>query len=201
MDLSRIDTERSNPATAHIDEESTLGIVRLMNQQDALVAEAVSRELNNIARAVDLIYGRLQAGGRLVYLGSGTSGRLGVLYAVECPPTFGVDPGLVVGLMAGGAAAFVKAAEGAEDNARAGEEDLKSIGFGEQDALVGIAASGRTPYVLGGMAYAKGLGAVVIGLSCTRNAAAEYGVWSARPRRSASPSPTTLLQCCWSSLP
>ena len=170
MDLTNIDTERRNPNTLEIDRQSTLGMLKLMNDEDARVAAAVRAELNNIAQAVDLVYECLRRGGRLVYLGSGTSGRLGVLDAVECPPTFGVDPGLVVGLMAGGAAAFVKAAEGAEDNARAGEEDLKSIGFGEQDALVGIAASGRTPYVLGGMAYAKGLGAVVIGLSCTRNA-------------------------------
>lgn len=175
MDLSRIDTERSNPATAHIDEESTLGIVRLMNQQDALVAEAVSRELNNIARAVDLIYGRLQAGGRLVYLGSGTSGRLGVLDAVECPPTFGVQPDRVIGLIAGGPGAFVRAKEGAEDDREAGGRDLRDISFSQRDVLVGIAASGRTPYVLGGMAHARAVGAPVIGLACTANAQlAEY---------------------------
>lgn len=170
MDLSRIDTERQNPATVHIDQESSLGIVRLMNQEDALVAAAVGRELPNIARAVDLIYEKLRRGGRLVYLGSGTSGRLGVLDAVECPPTFGVEPGLVVGLMAGGPAAFVRAREGIEDDRAAGRADLEAISFNENDALVGIAASGRTPYVLGGLAYARSLGAPTIGLSCTKDA-------------------------------
>ncbi len=170
MDLTRIDTERRNPATLHIDQESTLGMLTLMNQQDHLVAAAVEKELPRIAQAVDLIYTQLKQGGRLVYLGSGTSGRLGVLDAVECPPTFGVDPGLVVGLMAGGPSAFVKAREGAEDDREAGAEDLRAIRFTAQDALVGIAASGRTPYVLGGMAYAQSLGAPVIGLACTSGA-------------------------------
>ena len=171
MELDRIDTEKANPATLRIDEESTEGIVRLINEQDHLIAPAVARVLPQIAQAVDLIYAQLSSGGRLVYLGSGTSGRLGVLDAVECPPTFGVDPGLVVGLMAGGSSAFVQAKEGAEDDREAGAEDLRQINFGAADALVGIAASGRTPYVLGGMAYAASLGAPVIGLACTANAA------------------------------
>ncbi|NLM86397.1 MAG: N-acetylmuramic acid 6-phosphate etherase [Clostridiales bacterium] len=168
MDLSRIDTERANPRTADIDKASTLGILALMNEQDHLVAEAVRKELPSIARAVDLIHEKLAAGGRLVYIGSGTSGRLGVLDAVECPPTFGVEDGLVLGLIAGGPGAFVKAREGAEDDRLAGAMDLKVIGLTQKDALVGIAASGRTPYVLGAMAYAKELGAAVIGLACTR---------------------------------
>ena len=171
MELDRIDTEKSNPATKRIDEESTEGIVRLINEQDHLIAPAVARVLPQIAQAVDLIYAQLSCGGRLVYLGSGTSGRLGVLDAVECPPTFGVDPGLVVGLMAGGPSAFVQAKEGAEDDREAGAQDLRQIGFSAADALVGIAASGRTPYVLGGMAYASSLGAPVIGLACTEGAA------------------------------
>ncbi len=170
MKLERIDTEKANPATIHIDEESTEGIVRLINEQDRLVAAAVALVLPQVARAVDLIFAQLSRGGRLVYLGSGTSGRLGVLDAVECPPTFGVDPGLVVGLMAGGPSAFVKAREGAEDDREAGAEDLMQISFSAADALVGIAASGRTPYVLGGMAYAASLGAPVIGLACTADA-------------------------------
>jgi len=171
MELDRIDTEKANLSTGRIDEESTEGIVRLINEQDQLVAPAVAGVLPQIARAVDLIYAQLSCGGRLVYLGSGTSGRLGVLDAVECPPTFGVDPGLVVGLMAGGSSAFVRAKEGAEDDREAGKEDLRQIGFSSADALVGIAASGRTPYVLGGMAYAASLGAPVIGIACTADSA------------------------------
>lgn len=170
MDLSRIDTEKSNPATGRIDEETTAGIVRLINEQDRLVAFAVAKTLPQIAEAVDLIFAQLRCGGRLIYMGAGTSGRLGVLDAVECPPTFGVDPGLVVGLMAGGPSAYVRAREGAEDDRDAGAEDLRQIGLCAADALVGIAASGRTPYVLGGMAYAASLGAPVIGLTCTENA-------------------------------
>ena len=170
MDLSRIDTERVNPNTLHIDGEPTSGILRLINQEDKLVAQAVEAVLPEVGQAVDLIYERLKQGGRLIYLGSGTSGRLGVLDAVECPPTFGVEPELVVGLIAGGPSAFVRAKEGAEDDRQAGEDDLKAIQFSAADALVGIAASGRTPYVLGGMAYAKSLGAPVIGLCCTANA-------------------------------
>jgi N-acetylmuramic acid 6-phosphate etherase len=171
MELDHIDTEKANPATTRIDEETTEGIVRLINDQDQLVAPAVARVLPQIAQAVDLIYERMSSGGRLVYLGSGTSGRLGVLDAVECPPTFGVTPNMVVGLMAGGSSAYVRAKEGAEDDREAGAEDLKQIQFSAADALVGIAASGRTPYVLGGMAYAASLGAPVIGLTCTQGAA------------------------------
>lgn len=170
MDLGRIDTERVNPATAHIDREPTAGILCLINEQDKLVALAVEKVLPQVARAVDMIYGRLRCGGRLIYQGCGTSGRLGVLDAVECPPTFGVSPDMVQGIMAGGPAAFVRAREGAEDDRAAGEEDLKAVRFSARDALVGIAASGRTPYVLGGMAYARALGAPVIGLCCTANA-------------------------------
>lgn len=171
MDLSRIDTEKVNPETARIDEEDSLGIVSLMNAQDALVAEAVKKELPQIAKAVDMIVRQLERGGRLIYQGSGTSGRLGVLDAVECPPTFGVDSGLVVGLISGGPNAFVKAVEGAEDDREAGATDLKALKLNEKDALVGIAASGRTPYVLGGMEYALSQGAAVIGLACTSGAA------------------------------
>ena len=171
MDLSFIDTEKSNPATGRIDEEATEGICRLINTQDCLVAPAVALVLPQISQAVDLIFAQLSSGGRLIYMGAGTSGRLGVLDAVECPPTFGIDPGLVVGLMAGGPSAFVKAREGAEDDRNAGAEDLKQIGLRAADALVGITASGRTPYVLGGMAYAASLGVPVIGIACTANAA------------------------------
>lgn len=170
MDLSPIDTERTNPSTAGIDRESTQGILRLINEEDQRVAYAVQKVLPEVARAVDLIYEQLEGGGRLVYLGSGTSGRLGVLDAVECPPTFGVSEDRVIGLIAGGANAFTKAKEGAEDDRTAGAKDLEAIRFSRKDALVGIAASGRTPYVLGGMLYAASLGAPVIALTCTANA-------------------------------
>lgn len=167
IDLNKIDTERSNPVSAKIDQENTTGILSIINSQDQLVALAVGKVLGDVAQAVDVITEKLSLGGRLIYLGSGTSGRLGVLDAVECPPTFGVDSGLVVGLMAGGSSAFVKAKEGAEDDRKAGEIDLKEIGFSAGDALVGLAASGRTPYVMGGMAYANALGAPVIALTCS----------------------------------
>ncbi len=170
MDLKGIDTEKPNPATARIDREDSLGILRLISAEDRLVAPAVEKTLPRIAEAVDLIYDRLSQGGRLVYLGSGTSGRLGLLDAVECPPTYGVPPDLVVGLMAGGHSAFARAKEGAEDDRAAGAADLRRIAFCERDALVGIAGSGRTPYVLGGMEYAASLGAPVIALTCTSRA-------------------------------
>lgn len=169
VELKKLDTERRNERSMHIDEMSTLEMLTVINDEDHLVAEAVKRVLPEIARAVDVIYEKLHAGGRLIYCGAGTSGRLGVLDAVECPPTYGVDPGLVVGLIAGGEGAFVKAVEGAEDRRDLGEADLKRIGFSEKDALVGIAASGRTPYVIGAMDYARSLGAPVACLVCSRD--------------------------------
>lgn len=173
--LDHIDTEKTNPATRHIDRLGTEDMLRLINREDQKVAEAVAQVLPQVAQAVDIIYRQMQGGGRLVYLGSGTSGRLGVLDAAECPPTFGVDPALVVALIAGGEGAFVRAREGAEDDRAAGAEDLRAIDFSAKDVLVGIAASGRTPYVLGGMAHARAVGAPVIGLACTANAQlAEY---------------------------
>lgn len=164
-DIGHIETEQINPRTRHIDEADTAGILRLINDEDRTVADAVAAELPAIGRAVDAVYGAMRTGGRLIYCGCGTSGRLGILDAVECPPTYGTDPGLVVGLMAGGMGAFVKAVEGAEDDYDAGRADLEAIGFTRADVLVGIAASGRTPYVLGAMDYARGLGAPVIALT------------------------------------
>ena len=164
-DLQRIETEQINPRTIHIDQADTLSMLRMINAEDQLVAQAVAGVLPNVAQAVDAIYAAMLRGGRLIYCGCGTSGRLGILDAVECPPTYGTDPGLVVGLMAGGLGAFVKAIEGAEDNRAMGVEDLKSIDFSKDDVLVGIAASGRTPYVLGAMDYARALGAPVIALT------------------------------------
>ena len=156
VDLRKIATEQRNPRTTHIDELSTLEMVKLINSEDHKVAQAV----------VDVIAERLRQGGRLIYVGCGTSGRLGILDAVECPPTYSTEPEMVQGLIAGGMPAIYKAVEGAEDDRELGAEDLKGIRFSEKDVLVGIAASGRTPYVLGAMEYAKKLGAPVIGVSC-----------------------------------
>lgn len=166
MDWKNIKTEARNERTAHIDELSTIDMVRLINDEDKKVAAAVERETAHIAAAVDIIAARLKAGGRLIYCGCGTSGRLGVLDAVECPPTYSTDPDMVVGLIAGGYNAMFRAVEGAEDDAALGEKDLREIRFCAGDVLVGIAASGRTPYVLGAMAYARSIGARVIGVTC-----------------------------------
>ena len=141
-------------------------MIRLINDEDKKVALAVEREAERISAAVDVIAGQLKAGGRLIYCGCGTSGRLGVLDAVECPPTYSTDPDMVVGLIAGGYDAMFRAVEGAEDDRALGEKDLRDIRFGREDVLVGIAASGRTPYVLGAMAYARSLGAPVISVTC-----------------------------------
>ena len=167
-ELGRIDTEQRNPLSSEIDTLSTLEMAALINAEDHHCAEAVQKVLPEIAQSIDLIYDRLRTGGRLFYCGAGTSGRLGVLDAAECPPTYGVDPGLVVALIAGGPSAFLKAVERAEDNEELGKQDLMDHRFSERDALVGIAASGRTPYVIGAMDYARSLGAPVIALTCCR---------------------------------
>lgn len=166
MEWEKIKTEERNERTANIDTMPTIDMIRLINDEDKKVAAAVEREAEHIAAAVDVIAEQLRRGGRLVYSGCGTSGRLGVLDAVECPPTYSTDPGLVVGLIAGGYDAMFRAVEGAEDDAALGEKDLKQLGFSARDVLVGIAASGRTPYVLGAMAYAKDVGAHVISVTC-----------------------------------
>lgn len=169
VELNILDTEQKNERTKNIDILSTLEVLKLMNDEDKKVAYAVENELENIQKAVDITYEKMAAGGRLIYSGCGTSGRLGILDAVECPPTFGTDPELVQALIAGGVMAFVKAVEGAEDNQELGAEDLKAIGFSEKDILVGIAASGRTPYVIGAVSYAKSIGAKTISLTCSTN--------------------------------
>ncbi|MBQ2834326.1 MAG: N-acetylmuramic acid 6-phosphate etherase [Clostridia bacterium] len=169
VELKKLDTEQRNERSMHIDELSTIDMLTVINEEDHRVAEAVKKVLPEVAKAVDLIYEKVHSGGRLIYCGAGTSGRLGVLDAVECPPTYGVDPGLVVGLIAGGSGAFVKAVEGAEDSRELGENDLKAIGFSDKDALVGIAASGRTPYVIGAMDYARSVGAPAMCVVCCRN--------------------------------
>jgi N-acetylmuramic acid 6-phosphate etherase len=159
-------TEQPNPKTKDIDRRSTLEIVTLINEEDKIVAEAVSRTLPEVAEAVDRIVERLVAGGRLFYIGTGTSGRLGVLDASECPPTFGVSPDLVCGVIAGGYDALRKAVEAAEDDPEQAARDLEANGLTARDALVAISASGNTPYTLGALEYAKRLGAAAISLTC-----------------------------------
>lgn len=170
MDLSRLTTERRNPASAHIDSCTTLEMVTIMQQEDSKIASAIEKILPEIARAIDATSQRLENGGRLFYLGAGTSGRLGILDASECPPTYGTDPELVQGLIAGGVPAIFRAQEGAEDNPDLAVHDLKEHGFSAKDVLVGIAASGRTPYVIGGLKYARELGALTIALACSEHA-------------------------------
>jgi N-acetylmuramic acid 6-phosphate etherase len=165
--LEKLLTEQQNPASAGIDALSTEEALRIINAEDRKVAEAVEREIPAIARAVDAIVAALEHGGRLFYLGAGTSGRLGVLDASECPPTFSVAPELVQGIMAGGEAALSRATETTEDDPEIGIRDLRARGFTARDVLVGITASGRTPYVLGAIAEAQRKGAVTIGISCT----------------------------------
>jgi N-acetylmuramic acid 6-phosphate etherase len=160
-------TEQPNPATADIDAVSTEEMLLIINAEDRKVADAVGREIPAIARAVDAIVGVLENGGRLFYIGAGTSGRLGVLDASECPPTFSVPPGLVQGIIAGGEPALTRATEATEDDPASGASDLLARGFTGRDVLVALAASGRTPYALGAVAEAARLGAVTIGVSCT----------------------------------
>ena len=162
-------TEQENPDTRNLSFQSSLEIVRLMNEQDSLVAPAVALVLPEIGRAVDGIVERLKNGGRLFYIGTGTSGRLGVLDASECPPTFGVSPDLVQAVIAGGYDACHRAVEASEDDKNAGGEDLKERGFTSKDVLVGIAASGRTPYTIGAVNYARSLGALTVALTCVPN--------------------------------
>ncbi|WP_323971718.1 N-acetylmuramic acid 6-phosphate etherase [Aeromonas hydrophila] len=166
IDLSSMITETRNPASVEIDQLPTLEMLRIINQEDQQVALAVSQLLPEITRAVDAIAAAFGKGGRLVYIGAGTSGRLGILDASECPPTYGVSAEQVVGLIAGGHKAILQAVENAEDDAELGAQDLKNIQFCANDVLVGIAASGRTPYVLGAMAHARAVGATVCSISC-----------------------------------
>jgi len=165
--LDELLTEQLNPASAAIDVASIEDALRIINREDAKVAAAVEREIPAIARAVDAIASAIGRGGRLFYIGAGTSGRLGVLDAAEIPPTFGASPDLVTGIIAGGEAALSRATESSEDDPATGARDLAANGFTARDVLVGLAASGRTPYVLGAVAAARRLGAVTVGVSCT----------------------------------
>lgn len=159
-------TEATNPRTERFDQLPTLEMLQIINEEDQKVALAVRQALPQVALAVDAVVAAFARGGRLIYAGAGTSGRLGVLDAVECPPTFSVPPEMVVGLIAGGSGAMMHSVEGAEDSRELGEADLRGIGFNDRDVLVGIAASGTTPYVLGALAYAAQVGAVRVGISC-----------------------------------
>ena len=167
--LEHLTTEARNPASEQLDSLTPLQLVRLINEEDAKCTEAVADQAENIAKAIEIIARRLSHGGRLIYIGAGTSGRLGLLDAAECPPTFRSDPSQVVGIIAGGPSAMLKAVEGAEDSPTLAAEDLRKIDLCSHDVLVGIATSGRTPYVIGGLDYARSQGAYTIGLACNRD--------------------------------
>lgn len=166
IDLSGFSTEARNPATMDLDVMSSLEIAKVMNRENAVAVESLEPELEKVAQVIDWVADAFGNGGRLIYMGAGTSGRLGALDASECPPTFGVSPDLVVGLIAGGEGAFFQAFEGNEDSPELGEKDLVAVGLTASDVVVGLSASGRTPYVLGGLSYAKGLGCKTVAVAC-----------------------------------
>ncbi|MDQ0428430.1 N-acetylmuramic acid 6-phosphate etherase [Planomicrobium stackebrandtii] len=168
--LENLSTEKRNTNTMKMDEMSVLEILQTMNREDTLVPKAIENELETIEHAVQKSIGSFQAGGRLIYIGAGTSGRLGILDAVECVPTFGVSPEQVVGIIAGGAEAIKTAIEGVEDKAQFGMDDLKAVSLTAADTVIGIAASGRTPYVIGALQYAKQIGAETVAISCNKGA-------------------------------
>lgn len=167
--LEKLVTESRNPKTMNIDLMPIHEILKVMNEEDQTVPLAVEKVIPEIEKAVKFAIDSFQKGGRLIYIGAGTSGRLGILDASECPPTFGVEPGMVQGIIAGGLEAISKAIEGAEDNETLGGDDLKRIGLTENDTVVGIAASGRTPYVIGALNYAKQIGAKTVAISNNKN--------------------------------
>ena len=169
IDLSVLVTESRNKETMGLDQMTPLEIVTVMNREDGKAVEAIGEVLPQIAQAIAWCTDSLKQKGRIIYIGAGTSGRLGVLDAVECPPTFGVSPDVVVGLMAGGTPAFVRAVEGAEDSQTMGEADLKEIHLSPADIVIGLAASGRTPYVIYGLRYAKKIGCRTVAVSCNRD--------------------------------
>ena len=171
IDLAKLTTESRNPRTMNLDEMSPLQLVSVMNQEDLHVVSAVKAVLPQVATAVQWAKETLEVGGRLIYFGAGTSGRLGVLDAVECPPTFGVSSDVVVGLIAGGERAFVRAVEGAEDDPELCKKELLAINLKESDLAVGLAASGRTPYVIGGLRYAKEIGCRTVAIACNKDSA------------------------------
>lgn len=170
VEINQLTTERRNPNTMHLDQMSVGQVLELMNKEDQQVPEAIAEALGQIEAAVETIIQSLKAGGRLIYFGAGTSGRLGVLDAAECVPTFGVSSDLVVGLIAGGDKAMVEAVEGAEDSLTLAEEDFRKLNLNANDTVVGIAASGRTPYVIGGLQYAQSIGAKSVSIACNQQA-------------------------------
>ena len=171
LDLTKFTTEQRNPKTMELDSFSPIEIARVMNEENTNVIKAIDEVLPQVASAIEWAGEALNADGRIIYMGAGTSGRLGVLDAVECPPTFGVSYDTVVGLIAGGEGAFVKAAEGAEDNAEAGAADLAALELESRDIVIGIAASGRTPYVIGGLRYANEAGCRTVAIACNKDSA------------------------------
>ncbi|GEM03990.1 N-acetylmuramic acid 6-phosphate etherase 2 [Halolactibacillus miurensis] len=171
MDLTKLTTEKRNPRTMKLDALSFREILTIMNEEDQLVPQAIQSVIPLIEQGINIIVERFNRGGRLIYMGAGTSGRLGVLDAAECPPTFGTDPGMVIGLIAGGKEAFTEAIEGAEDSEQLGQDDLIQLQLTENDVVVGLAASGRTPYVIGGLRYANETGAYTMAISCNKGSA------------------------------
>lgn len=168
--LEKLTTESRNPKTMNLDEMCIMDILRTMNEEDENVLLAIKNQLPNIEKAVHFAIESFNQGGRLLYIGAGTSGRLGVLDAVECVPTFGTEPDMVQGIIAGGTKALYEAAEGVEDDVASGEQDLKKIGLTKNDTVVGLAASGRTPYVIGALQYANSIGAKTVSISCNKDA-------------------------------
>lgn len=173
IDLTKMETEKRNEKTMNLDQMSYLDILTLMNEEDQQVPLAIKKVLPEIEQAVEMIVDKFKKNGRLIYTGAGTSGRLGVLDAAECPPTFGTDKNKVIGLIAGGEKAFIEAIEGAEDNVELGATDLSNIDLTENDVVIGMAASGRTPYVKGALKYARSIGAKTVSISC--NSKSEIG--------------------------
>lgn len=169
MELSRLITEKRNTKSTDIDIMSSREFVKIMNEEDSNVIRAVNENLDIVAEIIDAVANSFNDGGRLIYVGAGTSGRLGLLDAVECPPTFGVPSEMVVGLIAGGDSAFIKAVEGAEDSMLFGGDDLRDIKLSDKDIVVGLAASGRTPYVISALNYANSIGATTASVSCNSN--------------------------------
>jgi N-acetylmuramic acid 6-phosphate etherase len=173
MNITKLNTEQQNPKTMNIDLMSTEEIITVINQEDTLVPNVLARQVPNISVVVDKIVAAFKQGGRLIYVGAGTSGRLGIIDASECPPTYGTDPGMVVGIIAGGKEAMTEAIEGVEDDKQQGQTDMEEISLTAKDIVVGIAASGRTPYTIGALEYAKQLGAVTVSVVCSKDSEME----------------------------
>ncbi|MEH6987005.1 N-acetylmuramic acid 6-phosphate etherase [Cytobacillus firmus] len=169
MNITKLNTEQRNPKTMEIDLMTTEEIITIINQEDTIVPNAIAREIPHIVKVVDEITESFKKGGRLIYVGAGTSGRLGIIDASECPPTYGTEPEMVVGIIAGGKEAMTEAVEGAEDDSEQGRQDVADIQLSDKDVLVGIAASGRTPYTIGALQYGNEVGAVTVSVACTKD--------------------------------